>query len=197
MVDIEGYLELLRDGRWIFGGKMVANPEKQYDPEAPELRPEAFFESDQKALAAILTGSGNRSSTDYTPVVPRRGFPEDLSPELQTWRSIYMGNPVANWFTGQELAEFDMKGRTMRQSGMANDPRVVAYILSGRRRGLLVGGWLADLRISIAGWMPFGGTVEWIESYAETVAEFYQDVPQRLAAAGPPNEVRLVVTASW
>jgi hypothetical protein len=51
--------------------------------------------------------------------------------------------------------------------------------------------------IRSAEWMRDGVVVEWLESYAEIVPDFCAEVLPRLAAAGDPDGVRLVVTASW
>src|SRR5947209_2754087 len=86
-VQIYGYAEVSPNGVWEFAGGMVPNPEHQYDPDEPDLMPSPLFHSFVKELAAILTDSGNpiRSSVPYTPVVPRRGLPSDLSAQLAGW----------------------------------------------------------------------------------------------------------------
>jgi hypothetical protein len=50
--------------------------------------------------------------------------------------------------------------------------------------------------IQIAGQMRGGVEVEWLESCAESVPEFYGEILPRFANAGPPDRTRLVV-ALW
>ncbi|WP_165250139.1 hypothetical protein [Paludisphaera soli] len=161
--------------------------------------PRPLFESYSKELAAILTGAGDviRSSEPYTPVVPRRGLPSDLSQHLSDWlRPLEHDDSVhASWFTRAELGAFGWETRIMRRRAMV-DPRV-AGLFAGCPRGFPASSWPKDLPISYAGWRRDGITVEWLESYAEIAPDFHEDVPPRLAALGSPEGVRLVVASYW
>lgn len=103
-VDVHCYAEVSLDSRWQFAGEMIPNPEHEYDPDEPDLMPQPLFQSCHRELAAILTDSGNpiRSSIPYTPVVPPRGLPPDLSAELAGWLRRHEGETclATNWFTG-------------------------------------------------------------------------------------------------
>ena len=43
MVNLYGYAEISPDGLWVFAGRMVPNPEREWDSDAPELMPEALL----------------------------------------------------------------------------------------------------------------------------------------------------------
>ncbi len=198
-VDICGYAETSHNGRWKFAGEIVPNPDHQYDAEEPALMPQPFFESFHKELAAILTDTGNpiRSSVPYTPVVPRRGLPSDLTPELAAWLRRNEGEDSfqMNWFTKRELDAFGWETRIMRRQAMVNAR--VAHLFAGCPRGFPYADWPTDIPVSYAGWSRDGVEVEWLETYAEIVSEFYSDVIPRLAALGDADQVRLIVEASW
>jgi hypothetical protein len=183
---------------------MVPNSDREYDPDEPELMPEELFHSNHKELAAILTDTGKpiRSSEPYIPVVPRRGLPPDLSPELSAWLRRYEGESwfdatwyVTTWFTAREAAEFGWDDRIMRRQAYVRPE--AAPLFAGCPRGFPLARWPAGVPVSYAGWSRDGVEVEWLESYAEIVPEFARDVLLRLTALGPPDHVRLIVLSSW
>lgn len=200
-VDIDGYAEVSLGGRWAFTGRMLPNPEREYDPDAPELMPGELFHSSHKELAAILTDTGNpiRSSEPYTPVVPRRGLPADLSPELSAWlrRHEHEGKWWfrTTWFTAREAAEFGWADRIMRRRAYVVPQ--AAPLFAGCPHGFPLASWPTGVPISYAGSSRDGVEVEWLESYAEIVPEFVRGVLPQLVALGPPDQVRLVIAASW
>lgn len=197
-VDIYGYAELSRNSVWEFLGDMVPNPERRYDPDEPDLMPSPLFHSCQKELAAILTDTLNpiRSSVPYTPVTPRRGLPSDLSAPLAEWfrRDEHYEGFATNWFTRRELEAFGWEERIMRRRAMV-DPRA-AGLFTGCPRGFPLANWPAGVQVSFAECSLDGVEVEWLESYAEIVSEFYREVLPRLAGLGSPDQVRLVVSAT-
>lgn len=197
-VDVYGYAEVRSRGRWAFAGRLVPNPDRDYDPDEPEVMPEALFHAADKELAAILTDTGNpiRSSEPYTPVVPRRGVPPDLSPPLSAWLRRDEGEPwsAATWFTAGEAAEFGWADRVMRRRAYV--PPEAAPLFAGCPRGFPLARWPPGVPVSYAGWSRAGVEVEWLESYAEIVPEFVRDVLPQLAAVGPSDRVRLIVVAS-
>ncbi len=158
--------------------------------------PEEFFASNHKELAAILADSGNpiRSSEPYTPVVPSRGLPPDLSGELTNWLQGESSD-TTTWFTAREATEFGWEERIMRRRAMV--PREAAGLFAGCPRGFPFAGWPDGLQVSYSTWHRDGVTVDWLESYAEIVPDFVRDVLPRLAAMGSPDQVRLVVVVSW
>jgi hypothetical protein len=198
-VDVYGYAEVRSGGRWAFTGRMVPNPDREYDPDEPELMPEELFHAVHKELAAILTDTGRpvRSSEPYTPVVPRRGLPPDLSPELSAWLRRHEGEAwfAATWFTAGEAAGFGWDDRVMRRRAYV--PPQAAPLFAGCPRGFPLASWPAGVPVGYALWSRGGVEVEWLESYAEIVPEFARGVLPRLAALGPPDQVRLIVVASW
>ncbi len=198
-VDIYGYAEVAPAGRWVFRGQMVSNPEWNYEPNEPEVMPEPLFHSNNKELAAILTDTGNpiRASEPYTPVVPRRGLLQDLSPELEAWLRRHEGEDwfEATWFTAREAVEFGWINRIMRRRAYVVPQ--VASLFAGCPRGFPLTKWPADVHISYAGGMRDGVEVEWLETYAEIVPEFVCDVLPQLNKLGLTDQVRLVVVASW
>lgn len=202
-VDIYGYSEVSRNCCWTFTGKMISNPDRLYDPDEPELMPEPLFHSNHKELAAILTDTGNpiRSCEPYTPVVPRRGLPNDLSPELSAWLRRYDGEEwnydwyFPTWFTAQEAADFGWAYRFMRRRAYVAPQ--MAPLFAACPRGFPWAGWPAGVPVSYAEWSRDGIEVEWLESYAEVVSEFVNEVLPTLSGLGPPDLVRLVVVASW
>jgi hypothetical protein len=178
---------------------MVPNPEREYDPDEPELMPGELFHSNHKELAAILTNTGKpiRSSEPYTPVVPRRGLPTDLSSELSAWLRRHEGESWfgTTWFTAREAVDFGWADRVMRRQAYVTPQ--AAPLFADCPRGFPWDRWPAGVPVSYAGWSRDGVEVEWLESYAEIVPEFARDVLPQLAALGPPDQVRLVVAASW
>lgn len=219
--------DVLVDGAWTFPGDMEPNPDyypeywddpqlwveimgadSEYWPEPegvdradePKFRPRALFESDSKELAAILVGSSTviRSSEPYTPVTPRRGIPSDLSEPLEKWlrRDADDVGFHANWFTLAESNAFGWTSRLMKRQAAVH-PRV-AELFRGCPRGFPSDRWPADIPISISTWIGGGYVeVEWIESYAEIVPDFYGNAIPRLAALGTPDRVRMVVASYW
>jgi hypothetical protein len=198
-VDVYGYAEVWSDGRWAFTGRTVPNPDWEFDSDEPEVIPEELFHTNHRELAAILTDTGNpiRSSEPYTPVVPRRGLPPDLSSELAAWLRRYEGESWfdATWFTAREAAEFGWPDRIMRRQAYVPVP--AAPLFAGCPRGFPWSRWPANVPISYAAWSSDGVEVEWLESYAEIVPEFARDVLPRPSALGPPDQVRLIVASSW
>jgi hypothetical protein len=200
-VSIEGYAEVRSDGRWAFAGRMVPNPFQGYDRDEPEVMPEALFISDSKELAAILTDTGNpiRSIYPYTPVVRPRGLPPDLSSELGAWlrRREEQGETWegSTWFTARDAAAFGWDDRIQRRRAYVTPQ--VAPLFAGCPRGFPLATWPAGVPVQYSGWSSDGVAVEWRESYAEIVPEFARDVLPRLGGFGPPDDVRLVVVASW
>jgi hypothetical protein len=198
-VSIFVYLETFRDGGWRFEGRVVPNPEHDYDPDEPEAAPEPFFESFEKELAAVLTGRGLRirSDEDYVPVAPGRGLPPDLSPELEAFLPRHEGEAgfSANWFTGRELLDFGWEQRTMRRVAMV-EPRV-ARLFSGDRRGFPFSEWPKGVPISFAEYLKGGVRVEWTETYADIARGFHDEVLPKVRQVGPPDDLRIVVAAYW
>lgn len=205
-VTIFGYAEVLRSAAWDFVGEMAPNPAHIYDadlddypPEQPEFMPQPLFESYHKELAAILTGLDNpiRSSVPYTPVASPRGLPPDLSTEVARWLRRHEADPsfTHTWFTRRELDGFGWEDRIMRRRAMVD--RRAASLFADCPCGFPLANWPADVPVSYAGFIRGGVEVEWLESYAEIVPEFYREVLPRLAVLGPPDDVRLVLCASW
>jgi hypothetical protein len=199
VVDIYGYAEVSLGGGWEFIGRMIPYPESEWDPDEPKLMPEDLFHSNHKELAAILTDTGNpiRSSEPYTPVVPPRGLPTDISPELETWLRRYDGEPYfgSTWFTAREAAEFGWGDRIMRRRAYV--PPEAAPLFADCPRGFPLKDWPVGVEVAYAGWSRDGVEVEWLESYEEIVPEFARDVLPKLGGLGPPEQVRLVVVAWW
>jgi hypothetical protein len=131
------------------------------------------------------------------PAVPKRGLPDDLSPELAAYLKRFEREDwfEASWFTGQELLAFDWTGRTMQRTAMVDER--VAHLFAAGRRGFPFAEWPAGTPIQYAEQSRDGMRVEWVEVYAEIVREFHDDVLPRVRALGPPDLVRFVVTASW
>lgn len=198
-VDIYGYAERALGDCWQFTGELVTNTEREYDPEAPEWMPKEVFHSSIKELAAILTGSGNpiRSSEPYIPVVPQRGLPVDLSPELNAWLRRYQDDVSAacTWFTCREATDFAWRSRLMRRRAYV--PLEAAPLFAGCPRGFPLAHWPVGVPIKYAEWSRDGVEVEWVESYEEIVTEFVHEVLPQLTSLGQPDQVRLVVLAGW
>ncbi|WP_165067362.1 hypothetical protein [Paludisphaera rhizosphaerae] len=191
------YGEVLLNETWVFPGGMEANPEYYPEDDEPEFRPHALFESSIKELTAILNGSNTtiRSNEPYASVTPRRGLPSDLSEPLEKWlrRYEHVNGFNANWFTLAESNTFGWESRLMKRQAMV-DPRV-AELFRGCPRGFPFERWPRDLPISYSSWHRGGVEVEWTESYAEIVPDFYKEAIPRLAMLGPPDRVRMVVAS--
>lgn len=198
-VRVQIFLEFYENSRWCFRGDFIPNPDSsEFTEDEPKLMPEPFFESWVKEYAAIFTDSGNpiRSTEPYIPIVPRRGRPTDLSPEVLAWLKRDDNEPASfmNWFTVQELLDFDLSNRFMRKRAMVAAQN--ADLFAGCPRGFPKDGWPEDSVIRIAEQMRDGVVVEWMESYAESVQDFFARVP-KLLAMGEPNNMRLIVNAAW
>lgn len=197
-VDVYGYIELFKENRWVFEGQMVSNPEREYDPDEPVLKPEELFHTDHKELAAILVeGNPIRAAEPYTTIVPRRGLPTDLSEVLATWlRPNEMEESFhTTWFTAAEALNFGWENRIMRRQAYVNP--LAAPLFEGCPRGFPYDKWPAGLPISYAGWSQDGIEVEWLESYQEIVPEFTKGVLPKLARFECLDHARLIVVASW
>jgi|SRR5579863_3103950 len=192
----EGFLEIQFEDGWRFQGQMV--PEMGREDNVDGLRPSPLFVSGHKELAAILADSSNpiRSTEPYVPVVPVRGLPDDLSPELGQWLQPIKDDEgfVANWFTAREALEFGWTERTMRRRAMVN-PKV-AGLFDDCPRGFPLAKWPPDEPVLYAGQCYPGVEVEWVESYAEIVPGFYRDILPRFLNSGAVDRTRLVI-AVW
>jgi hypothetical protein len=199
-ISIAGFLEVSRGDAWEFAGEMVPNPDHSYDADEPAVMPKPLFESDHRELAAILAGVGNpiRSKEPFVPIAEARGLPPDPSPEVATWLGRWAADPAyaasfaASWCTARELLEFDWTGRIMQRQAMV-DGRV-AHLFAGRRRGFPRSEWPKDVQVSYAVWKRDGVEVEWEESYAEIVGDFYSAILPQLRLYGPPDDVRVVLS---
>lgn len=178
---------------------MVPNGERRYDPDAPELAPSPVLHSDHKELASILvdTGWAIRAVEPYTPVVPRRGRPVDLSKELADFFHFFDGDEgtVFSWFTAEELDTFGLNNRVMIRQAYV--PAEAASLFQGCPFGFPLQDWPKGVPVSIAGWSKKGTEVTWKETYATIVKEFVDVVPFQLAKVGRPKDTRLVVMANW
>ncbi len=198
-VDVECYVEIHRGDRWHFEGKLIRNPEWDWDDSQLELAPEPLHCASYWELAAILVGFDRpvRSIEPYTPVVKTRGLPNDLSPALSgrlRW-AAQNTSAAANWFTAREAQEFGWSHRIMRRRAMV-DSRA-ASLFADCPRGFPAARWPSTIPVSFASQMRDGVEVEWLEAYAEIVPEFCNDVLPRIEQLGPRDQVRLVVVASW
>lgn len=198
-VDLYCYVERYDGGRWRLEGDLVPNGERKFDPDAPRLAPSPVLHSVSKELAAILvdTGSAIRAVEPYTAIVPRRGKPHDLSPELAEYFRYFEGDDatVFSWFTARELATFDLSARIMTRQAYV--PPEAAPLFAGCPFGFPLKDWPQGTPVSIAGWSRDGVEVCWRESYATIVQEFVDVVPAALAKSGTPDANRLVVVANW
>lgn len=198
-VDLFCYIERQENRRWQFVGEIIPNEDRKYDPEAPELAPSYVLHSVNKELASILVGTGwaIRSVEPYTPVVPRRGTPSDLSPELTDYFRYFDDDEgtVFSWFTAAELIFFGLATRTMTRRAYV--PVEAAPLFQGCPFGFPFKNWPSGVPITIAEWSRDGIEVTWRENYDTIIEHFAHVVPAALALAGPPTETRLVVLANW
>lgn len=181
-VDLYCYIERHEDARWRLASELVPYDERRYDPEAPELAPSYVHHSVDKELASILvdTGWAIRAAEPYTAVVSRRGKPEDLCPELDTYFRYFDDDDatVYSWFTASELSAFDLSSRMMTRQAYV--PHDAAHLFEDCPVGFPLDQWPKDDPVSIAGWSRDG-----------------TEVPPALAAAGAPDATRVVVQANW
>ncbi|MCE9563553.1 MAG: hypothetical protein K8U57_16045 [Planctomycetes bacterium] len=199
-VDTYGYVEVLTAGRWTFTGRMVPNPDGEYDPTEQRLMPEELFHTDHKELAAILTHTGNpiRSSEPYTPVVPRRGLPPDLSSELSAWLRRYESESwfdaawfTTTWFTAREAAEFGWDNRLMRRQAYVT-PQAAA-LFDGCPRGFPWARWPAGVPISYAQWSREGSRSSgWSHTRKSS-----RSLPTTFSRSSPRLGLRTRCGSSW
>jgi hypothetical protein len=198
-VDVYCYIERRTDLEWRFTGNVLPNEERQYDSDAPVLAPSYVLHSVNKELASILvdTGWAIRAIEPYTPVVPRRGRPADLSAELSGYFRFFDGDAgtVFSWFTTEELNAFGLNTRIMIRKAFV--PTKAASLFKGCPFGFPLQDWPRGVPVKIAGWSRDGTEVTWKEAYSTIIQEFVDVVPAQLAMAGPPDETRLIVMANW
>ncbi len=197
-VTLEGFAEVRSKGRWTLAGWTVPNPLHRFDPDEPRRMPEPIFESDQKELAAILMDTGRpiRSAEPYAGLVPRRGTPADVSPDLAAWLTRPTADESASitWFTASEARAFDWSRFVRRRAYV---PREAAHLFGGCPRGFPWDTWPPAIPVRIAEWSRDGEQVEWLESYEQVVSWFVHRILPRLDALGPHDDVRMIVTANW
>lgn len=198
-VDIYCYTERKEGDKWHLVGGLIPNDGRQYDPDAPEFAPSPVLHSIDKELASILvdTGWAIRAVEPYTPVVPRRGKPRDLSRELAEYFR-YFDNDAAtvySWFTVSELCNFNLSSRVMMRQAYV--PAEAANPFANCPFGFPSDQWPDGVPLSIAGWSRDGVEVRWQETYAAIISDFNDTVPSALTKAGPPDFVRLIVQANW
>ena len=71
---------------------------------------------------------------------------------------------------------------------------LIPLAFDGRRRGFPRSEWPKDVQVSYAVWKRDGVEVEWEESYAEIVGDFYSAILPQLRLYGPPDDVRVVLS---
>jgi len=148
------------------------------------------------AILADVTNSPNETETQnsrrYEPIATRRGFPNDLSPELRALIGEERESDRASWLLLRELLEFDWYGKTVQKHKQVGQKLAEAYE-HGYNVSPYRWQWLQDIPGSDPGWMHGNVSVRWTETYADSVGkEFMQSILDRLREYGNPNDVRIV-----
>lgn len=82
--DIRVYAKQRINGHWQFIGEMIKNIYYESNPERElPYHPKDLYDIRNYALSTILADV--RNDEGYQCIVPRRGIPEDLSPEIQSY----------------------------------------------------------------------------------------------------------------
>ncbi|VTS07642.1 Uncharacterized protein OS=Ktedonobacter racemifer DSM 44963 GN=Krac_5288 PE=4 SV=1 [Tuwongella immobilis] len=198
-VDVSGYAEVYSDRQWRFFGQLIPPPEREYDPDQPEMMPEKLFHSTLKRVAAVLIKAGNPSpsSEPSSPAVPRRGLPPDLSPELSSWLRPLEGELgfETNWFTASEVSAFGWGTGIVRRRAFVRPE--AAPLFADCPIGFPFAKWPAGIPISYADWSKDWVEVEWLETESEDVARLLHPLLPNLTSIAEPDHVRFIVTASW
>ncbi len=154
-----------------------------------------------RGFAGIKTGDG------YVPITPRRGVPDDLSPDVDQDRDL--GDHSFSWLTVKELLAYDW-GRRTRNYGVIPLDAYPAWRDAPRRApdgyshhvegsGVLVldeyhaDALLANPTKKKAG-VEYFVRVWWEQTYGEDAGWFYSKVLPELAKIDPehPDDVRIV-----
>ncbi len=165
--DIYLYAEKRSDGVWQSCGELTDFEDRNYQ----------FF--------AILANVMNpiRSTVPFGYIVQPRGFPEDMSEELQSDGLLLSGHDPG-WVTLRELLDFDWEGKTILRTAIV-DPASVHLFGNGKQK-------FPKGVYGVAHDGP-GARVTWVDTYKEAVgSEFLTKLLETLARFGPPENVRIV-----
>lgn len=214
--DIRLYPEQRVDGHWQFAGKMIKNIHYVYDPEhEPYSLPQDLYDIRNYALFAILADV--RNDEGYECIAPRRGIPDDLSPEIKRWfehyqessrdmtalpqderqRASWIAQDIdlqlhPGWLTLEEMVNFPWHEKRI-QIYASVDPRV-AHLFHPEQR-FPFQQWPAGIPCSYSTTSKEDRfcNASWTETYAEAAGEDFMELLNTFAQHyGPSKEVRFV-----
>ena len=214
--DISLYAEKRQDSAWQFIGEMVEDIEYQYYPElANPYRPEDLYEDRNYSLFAILADV--RNDEGYECIAPRRGIPDDLSPEIknyfeslrsdqsytaslpldekqrEAWRRCDMDQELRpGWLTLEELVDFDWHGKRIQRYARVDE--CVAHLFHPER-GFPFHEWPQGIECAYSR-MDKGSkycNAIWTETYAEAAGTNFMELLNTFSHKyGASKDVRFV-----
>lgn len=194
--DIRMYAERRLHEQWHFLGKMKDNPFYEEDSEHEmSYYPEPVYDTRNYSLFAILADVGNDGLLEekYDCIAPRRGLPEDLSPELKSWSEYFRNKEVfaASWLTLEELVTFDWHGKIRQQYAIV-DKRVVH--LFHPERGFPYREWPQGIPIRYTPAFKEHANASWTETYADAAGPDFMELLDSMATTyGVSNDVRFIL----
>jgi hypothetical protein len=165
--DIYLHAEARVDGSWRHCGEL----------EDLEVRCYEFF--------AVIANVRNptRSTFPFEYIARPRGFPEDMSRELQNDELLFFGHDPS-WVMLSELLDFDWDGKTILRTGVVDSAN--EHLFGDGKQPFPKGVYSVahDGR---------GPRVTWIDTYREAVGvKYLSQLFVTLSRFGPPEDVRIV-----
>lgn len=190
--DIRIYAEQHMNGRWQFIGKMTKNMYYEYDPEHEnEYHPENLYDIRNYSLFAILADV--RNDEGYECIAPRRGRPDDLSPEVKSWFEYFQDDELyESWLTLEELVNFDWHGKRIKIYAIV-DKRVTH--LFHPERGFPSREWPEGIQCGYSTTVKGNAycNASWTETYAEAAGSDFMELLDTFSQKyGVSKDVRLV-----
>lgn len=166
--DIYLHAENRSDGAWQYCGELSDLEDRNYE----------FF--------AILANVMNpiRSTVPFDYIVQPRGFPDDMCDELRHDGLLHSGHDPG-WVTLRELLDFDWDGKTILRTAVVDAANV--HLFGDGKQKFPKGVYMKVAHDGL------GPRVTWVDTYKEAVgAGFLNNLLQRLAGLGSPEDVRIV-----
>ncbi|GHO83301.1 hypothetical protein KSZ_13070 [Dictyobacter formicarum] len=194
--DIFLYAEWRHNEPWQFIGEMSENIVYQYDPEHENpYHPKDLYNVRNYNLFAILADV--RNDVGYECIAPRRGIPNDLSPEIKSYFEVFQSEEMGRelypgWLTLEELVHFDWHGKRIQRYGRV-DERVAHLFHSDR--GFPFREWPQGIQIGYSR-MPKASkycNACWTETYAESAGPDFMELLDTFSRKyGVSKDIRLV-----
>jgi len=163
----------------------------------------SLYEKGNYDLFAILAdvtnyplGTESPARAHFEPIAPRRGVPDDASPELRVLWVAEEAQDRASWYLLRELLEFDWYSKTVRKHARVG-PKLAAAYRQGYSASPYLWRWLQDIPGSDPNWIEGDVPITWVETYADAAGpDFMHGVLDKLREYGDLDDVRIVFSFS-